>query len=147
MHSYFILVKGSLVVAVDSLSETASEEINSLISDGFEVKIDNLKANNSNDAANNWTNIDENNKQEGMSMKSVGLYLCLLGSIACILFPPFENGSWSGYGFIFQKFDTWLGPMKVVDWINVNQLILQLAVVNIVGFGLAVVGSLQEKKT
>jgi len=80
-------------------------------------------------------------------MKNIGFLIAALGSLICIIYPPFENGSWSGYAFIWQQFQTFFGAMKVVDWINIQQLGLQLIVVNIIGFGLAIVGTLQEKNS
>ncbi|GMQ46729.1 hypothetical protein [Vibrio sp. 10N] len=79
-------------------------------------------------------------------MKSKGYFISVVGSILCIAYPPFLNGSYSGYAYIFQTYETIFGTMRVIDAINFQQLGLQLIVVNIIGFGLAIIGTLQEKK-
>lgn len=78
-------------------------------------------------------------------MKSIGLLIALIGTVLSVIYPPFENGSWSGYGFIWSSFDTWFGVMQVWDWVNVQQLFMQLLVINIIGLGLAILGAIQEK--
>lgn len=80
-------------------------------------------------------------------MKKIGLLIAIFGSLACVIYPPFENGSWSGYGFIWQSFETFFGTMSVSDWINMQQLGMQLVIINIIGFGLAILGAIQEKKS
>lgn len=80
-------------------------------------------------------------------MKKIGLLIAIIGSLACVIYPPFENGSWSGYGFIWQSFETFFGTMSVSDWINMQQLGMQLVIINIIGLGLAILGAIQEKKS
>ena len=99
-------------------------------------------------------------------MKKIGLIIALLGSIICVTYLPYEykNGL-KEYTLIFaepehykERKEVYLDFFANEEWamkalsldldhtLNTEQLIMQLVLVNLVGFGLAIVGAVSEKK-
>jgi hypothetical protein len=70
-------------------------------------------------------------------MKIIGKYLSITGVLLSIIFPPFENGTYSGYGFIFQQYQTFFGTMNVYDFINMQQLFLQIVAILFMGLSIS----------
>ena len=69
-------------------------------------------------------------------MRKVGLLICIIGSIAVILFPPFKILGELNWGFIFDNIVNikgFGGAVKVYDHIDYQTLIIELLIVNAVG--------------
>lgn len=78
-------------------------------------------------------------------MKKLGLFIVVVGTLLSIVYPPYEYGMYQGYEFIWKTKQSFSGSIVISDWINKSQLGIQIIIICIIGFGLAIVGTLQEK--
>lgn len=67
-------------------------------------------------------------------MKQIGKGICVLGSIAAILFPPYIFLGSRHWGFIFGDIVSFFGNrVSVYSHIDAPMLLLELAVINGIG--------------
>ena len=68
-------------------------------------------------------------------MKMIGKLVCLLGSVAAILFPPYNLLGHVEWGFVFDNIVGALGVgIPIYEHINYIWLGGELVVVNLIGF-------------
>lgn len=77
-----------------------------------------------------------------MNKAKVGKIVGIGGVLLSILFPPYFMAgghaayNLSGYGFLFGEFMKRSTPYPVIDHINFTNLLIQLLVFIVIGFGL-----------
>ena len=73
-------------------------------------------------------------------MKTIGILVCVLGSVAAIAYPPYTlAGGLDGvkWGFIFGDIIAMFGKsFKVYEYLDVKTLLIELAVINALGLSL-----------
>ena len=69
-------------------------------------------------------------------MKQLGKIICIAGSIAAILFPPYKVLGEVNWGFIFGNLISIRGlgsAGKIFDHIDYQTLLIELVIINIIG--------------
>ncbi len=74
-------------------------------------------------------------------MKTIGIMVCVLGSIAAIVYPPYTLLDGVKWGFIYGDIIAMFGKsIKVYEYLDYKTLLIELAVINALGVGI-VIGS------
>jgi hypothetical protein len=74
-------------------------------------------------------------------LKTIGMLICILGSIAAIAYPPYTLLDGVKWGFIYGDIIAMFGKsIKVYEYLDYKTLLIELAVVNALGLGI-VLGS------
>ncbi len=74
-------------------------------------------------------------------MKTIGILICVLGSIAAIVYPPYTLISGVKWGFIYGDIIAAFGKsIKVYEYLDYKTLLIELAVINALGVGI-IIGS------
>jgi hypothetical protein len=74
-------------------------------------------------------------------LKTIGMLICILGSIAAIAYPPYTLLDGVKWGFICGDIIAMFGKsIKVYEYLDYKTLLIELAVVNALGLGI-VIGS------
>ena len=74
-------------------------------------------------------------------MKTIGILVCILGTIAAIVYPPYTLLDGAKWGFIYGDIITMFGKsIKVYEYLDYKTLLIELAVINALGLGI-VIGS------
>jgi hypothetical protein len=74
-------------------------------------------------------------------LKTIGIMVCVLGSIAAIVYPPYTLLDGVKWGFIYGDIIAMFGKsIKVYEYLDYKTLLIELAVVNALGLGI-VLGS------
>ncbi|MCP3950690.1 MAG: hypothetical protein GY697_00495 [Desulfobacterales bacterium] len=74
-------------------------------------------------------------------MKTIGILICVLGSLAAIVYPPYTLAGLGGvkWGFIFGDIVAMFGKsIKVYEHLDFKTLLIELAVINALGLGMVV---------
>jgi hypothetical protein len=82
------------------------------------------------------------------SIKKLGIIICVLGSIAAILFPPCSFlGTSMGWHFLFEKIETYyFGTYYYYQFIDKTALLLELILINGIGLAIYYYGKMQESR-
>ena len=74
-------------------------------------------------------------------MKTIGIMVCVVGSIAAIVYPPYTLLDGVKWGFIYGDIIAMFGKsIKVYEYLDYKTLLIELAVINALGLGI-VIGS------
>lgn len=74
-------------------------------------------------------------------MKTIGIMVCVLGSLAAIAYPPYTLLDGAKWGFIYGDIIAMFGKsIKVYEYLDYKTLLIELAVINAFGLGL-IIGS------
>ncbi|HXH72611.1 MAG TPA: hypothetical protein VNI58_07355 [Mariprofundaceae bacterium] len=74
-------------------------------------------------------------------MKRFGFLICVAGTIAAIVYPPYSMMGQRGWGFIGGNIVEAFGRgLPVRDHLDIQLLLLELLVINIVGVALMLAG-------
>ncbi len=74
-------------------------------------------------------------------MKQLGTIICLVGSIAAILYPPYLFLGSREWGFVGGAIVSAFGrSVRVYNHIDVNTLLLELILINVIGTALIFTG-------
>jgi len=74
-------------------------------------------------------------------LKTIGMLVCILGSIAAIAYPPYTILDGVKWGFIYGDIIAMFGKsIKVYEYLDYKTLLIELAVINAFGLGL-IIGS------
>jgi len=86
------------------------------------------------------------NGGEKMNIKRLGIWICILGSIVAIMFPPCKIlGMSAGWHFIFEC-EKFFGTMLCTyHFIDISALLLELILINGIGLALYFYGMKQEE--
>lgn len=69
-----------------------------------------------------------------MKVKKIGLYICILGSLAAALYPPYSIVDITGWAFLFSDIVGAFGVgVPVYDHLNYIWLGGELLVINVIG--------------
>lgn len=72
-------------------------------------------------------------------MKSIGIMVCVLGSIAAIVYPPYTLLDGVKWGFIYGDIIAMFGKsIKVYEYLDYKTLLIELAVINALGLGIMI---------
>lgn len=72
-------------------------------------------------------------------MKSIGILLCILGSLAAIIYPPYTILDGVKWGFIFGDIIAMFGKsIKVYEYLDFKTLLIELAIINALGLGIII---------
>ncbi len=80
-------------------------------------------------------------------MKTVGILVCVLGSIVAIAYPPYSIlGSGVKWGFINGDIIAAFGKsIKVYDYLDHKTLLIELAIINALGVGIMIGAGLKSR--
>jgi len=74
-------------------------------------------------------------------LKTIGMLVCILGSIAAIAYPPYTLLDGVKWGFINGDIIAMFGKsIKVYEYLDYKTLLIELAIINALGLGI-VIGS------
>jgi len=74
-------------------------------------------------------------------LKTIGIMVCVLGSLAAIAYPPYTLLDGVKWGFIYGDIIAMFGKsIKVYEYLDYKTLLIELAVINALGLGI-VIGS------
>ena len=74
-------------------------------------------------------------------MKTIGIMVCVVGSIAAIVYPPYTLLDGVKWGFIYGDIIAMFGKsIKVYEYLDYKTLLIELTVINALGLGI-VIGS------
>ena len=76
-------------------------------------------------------------------MKKLGLLICIAGSMAAIVYPPYKLAGLgdSHWGFIVDDIVAAFGQhIRIYDHIDVRTLLMELVVINLIGMALILAG-------
>ncbi len=72
-------------------------------------------------------------------MKTIGILVCVLGSIGAILYPPYTILDSVKWGFIYGDIIAMFGKsIKVYEHLDFKTLLIELAVINALGVGIVI---------
>jgi len=72
-------------------------------------------------------------------LKNIGILICVLGSIAAILYPPYTILDGVKWGFIYGDIIAMFGKsIKVYEYLDYKTLLIELAIVNALGLGVVI---------
>jgi len=72
-------------------------------------------------------------------LKTVGILVCVLGSIAAILYPPYTILDGVKWGFIYGDIIAMFGKsIKVYEHLDFKTLLIELAIINALGVGIVI---------
>jgi hypothetical protein len=70
-------------------------------------------------------------------LKNIGILICVLGSIAAILYPPYTIMDGVKWGFINGDIIAMFGKsIKVYEYLDYKTLLVELAIINALGLGI-----------
>jgi hypothetical protein len=74
-------------------------------------------------------------------LKTIGILVCVLGSLAAIAYPPYTIVDGVKWGFIYGDIIAMFGKsIKVYEYLDFKTLLIELAIINALGLGI-VIGS------
>ena len=74
-------------------------------------------------------------------MKTIGILICVIGSVAAIAYPPYTLLGGVKWGLIYGDIIAMFGKsIKVYEYLDYKTLLIELAVINAFGVGI-VIGS------
>ena len=72
-------------------------------------------------------------------MKNIGILICVIGSIAAILYPPYTILDGAKWGFINGDIIAMFGKsIKVYEYLDYKTLLIELAIINALGLGIVI---------
>ncbi len=72
-------------------------------------------------------------------MKATGIMVCVIGSIAAILYAPYTILGGVKWGFIYGDIVAMFGKsIKVYEHLDFKTLLIELAVINALGLGIVI---------
>jgi len=78
-------------------------------------------------------------------LKAIGILVCVLGSIAAVLYPPYTLMDGVKWGFIYGDIIALFGKsIKVYEYLDFKTLLVELAVVNALGLGIYIGASFKK---
>ena len=78
-------------------------------------------------------------------MKQLGKIVCLAGSVAALLYPPYLFLGSRQWGFVAGAIVSAFGrSVRVYNHIDVNTLLLELILINVIGIALIFAGGRQK---
>ena len=82
-------------------------------------------------------------------MKQIGKLICIVGSIAAILYPPYKVFGELNWGFLFGKIIKVKGigsAVNIFDNIDYQTLLIELVIINVIGLVLIYATSKRKRK-
>ena len=72
-------------------------------------------------------------------MKTIGIMICALGSIAAIVYSPYTIVGGVKWGFIYGDIIAMFGKsIKVYEYLDYKTLLIELVVINALGLGIVI---------
>ena len=72
-------------------------------------------------------------------MKTIGILVCVIGSLAAIAYPPYTIVDGVKWGFINGDIIAMFGKsIKVYEYLDFKTLLIELAIINALGLGIVI---------